>query len=114
MNAWGNEKANEFWEARLPAGYKDRVERNDVEGGDKASASSTYQQEKFIRDKYERKLWIGDANSISSSPKKSKKKSSKSGTPESQLNKLRRLPANMKCPDCEGTQKLFFPIHKFD
>ena len=101
MKKWGNDNANAYWEANMPSGYKGRVERNAVDGGDKASASTTYHQEQFIRDKYERKKWVGDASRTS--PSKSKKKSSgKRGTTEQELNKLRRLSANMVCPDCEG------------
>ncbi|KAJ5068093.1 adp-ribosylation factor gtpase-activating protein [Anaeramoeba ignava] len=42
----GNEKANEYWEAKLPSGFK------------RPNSSDMFSLEKFIRDKYERKLYI--------------------------------------------------------
>lgn len=61
----GNAKANAFFEATLPANRKPT--END----------STYVLENFIRDKYERRLWVKPAGATSSADKKAKKKKKK-------------------------------------
>lgn len=57
-----NDFANKFWEQNMPKGYNKPVE-----------SSGSYAVEMFLRDKYERKLWIGagpDPVSYSMQPRK--------------------------------------------
>jgi hypothetical protein len=58
-----NEISNAYWEANMPKGYNKPVE-----------SSGSYAVEMFLRDKYERKLWIGggpDPLTLSKQPKNS-------------------------------------------
>lgn len=49
MQRWGNKRANEYWEYNLPKNYPRPTEN-----------SSMADLEKFIRSKYEKKLWVRD------------------------------------------------------
>lgn len=49
MQRWGNKRANEYWEYNLPKNYPRPTEN-----------SSMADLEKFIRNKYEKKLWVRD------------------------------------------------------
>lgn len=51
MESWGNERAKQYWEARLPRDYAIPSETD-----------SMYTLERWIRDKYERKLFVGQIN----------------------------------------------------
>ncbi|MGZ4107572.1 MAG: hypothetical protein ACXVO1_09570, partial [Tumebacillaceae bacterium] len=62
----GNERANKHFEATMPEGRKPT--END----------STYALENFIRDKYEKKLWVKKGSSDSGKKKKKKKVESSS------------------------------------
>eukprot|EP01112_Ceratiomyxa_fruticulosa_P021059 TRINITY_DN7331_c1_g1_i1.p1 TRINITY_DN7331_c1_g1~~TRINITY_DN7331_c1_g1_i1.p1 ORF type:complete len:407 (+),score=99.46 TRINITY_DN7331_c1_g1_i1:1473-2693(+) len=48
MREWGNKRANDYYEATLPSDFNRSIE-----------LSSNSQLERFIRDKYERKMFIG-------------------------------------------------------
>jgi len=49
MQKWGNKRANEYWEYNLPKDYRRPTEN-----------STMADLEKFIRAKYEKKLWVRD------------------------------------------------------
>merc|ERR1712157_612885 len=67
MKKLGNQRANEYWEAKLPKGYEGKPTAAEAE-------ALSYKMKKFITDKYERKLWIPSTDNGKSS-KKSKNKS---------------------------------------
>mmetsp|Transcript_7588 Transcript_7588/g.9143 ORF Transcript_7588/g.9143 Transcript_7588/m.9143 type:complete len:412 (+) Transcript_7588:157-1392(+) len=57
MKKWGNRKANAYWEANCPSGYAGRPTEEEA-------LALSFKLKKFIRDKYDRKLWVakdGDA-----------------------------------------------------
>lgn len=70
MEKVGNEKSNEYWEARLPSDYP-RPATDDLEG-----------LTKFIRAKYEYKKWI-DPNGVPPAQKRRKKKKAVDSVPNS-------------------------------
>ena len=49
MQRWGNKRANEYWEYHLPKNYNRPTE-----------TSTMADLEKFIRAKYEKKMWVRD------------------------------------------------------
>lgn len=52
MQRWGNKRANEYWEYKLPKDYPRPNEK-----------SSMAALEKFIRAKYEKRMWVRDNDS---------------------------------------------------
>ncbi len=72
MKRWGNERANALYEECMPAGRKPREE------------DTSYVLESFIRDKYERKIWLKkdlDEEPIAQ-PKRSAKPKKKTAKPK--------------------------------
>ena len=57
MAAWGNQRANAYWEANMPKNRKPGRNAGDRE------------MEEFIRDKYERKKWVDKGGKPKHKPK---------------------------------------------
>eukprot|EP01155_Anaeramoeba_flamelloides_P011105 Anaeramoba_flamelloidesa327218_59.p1 GENE.a327218_59~~a327218_59.p1 ORF type:complete len:213 (+),score=41.58 a327218_59:26-664(+) len=66
MKEIGNVKANEYWEAKLPDGFN------------RPNNEKIFKLEKFIRDKYERKLYVGKKTKKKTKQKKPPKKATNS------------------------------------